>query len=1080
MEIKAYRARFVGKESLGVLSESDALLDVMLVKEEPGAYITDESIAFAVRTHDRGNAEQISMEGGYYQIAFKIVYEASELEAAGLQADDLKLILDKDHGNPLYHDRHADLWYQQTFFKPDGRPLTNNDIENDKRLRKKYAEELRYVDSIRTAGVFSVCLKSKRDAIIDSKKIYVLPSLIDTNGYKYMLDRLLSIHERLVVSADSAVGIGGRDAHELIHQFGNPQYDAELWQRLKPEIHAIMHMPAILQQKCYHKLPHYKLRRFDSRVMSSYIRSGGQWAEGVVYADDHDTQENRIIKHILQRFTSTVLPAQHKDKLEEAEIERQIIEELKKQFNPVALDWYKSAQQPIDVPFAEHEHQRISFSRGRFQNTGYQNGRKKRIYFKYKDNKVFEIRTNPLEKWNTEEGSMTIPDFTYYPLSDSKQPCGLCLTTEDFSTALEIILVFSRLYEAEKNTQQQRNQIDIAYCGSYSSTTKREYYGYGCGCDAKDVTIITIDGVISCRFSGDNLLRPKVSSLYELYREILNLNALKYMEKAPEMEIVEYVLSRRAYYSRMNSHVEAYNKAASAHSEIQSVLSDPWFTAITSVHRFHFQQTPLFLYNPHYRAIYNTLHEIIQHHPMIISNLDENLFGAHETTLIYEYWVFYGLLNRLLNLGFVFDGNTRQVASQLRNMFVDHLLHNLKPEGFAVCMHRDIVVFDDSGVPSGETAAIEIMVGYNCVFGDQKAPAKKQYDRYLTPDFFIRVTREDGYHWYFLDAKYEEYTEEMLYKRAEKGKRKNSISDVCYDKYTVRMQEKHFIDDFAEFHREVFPEYWKNEFMHKHSIEGAYLVIARYDKEQTEQITISDRLFGSSSHGILGQDERPMHRLGSIVLRPGKEDELTTLLELIFEYKEGCELIDTGTVEKRTNKDRKEVWDIHNNNSQITQIHTKRMISLRPKTLFSCWDSSNDHTALQGTHQINISPQLTKGKGEKYKFYITCSCGSRRYENYCICPKCRHEIIKHDKGNYHFRKSSQNKWNRWNYVCPHCGSDIDPSETEELNENNPNKDIDYSVHIDDSTREPPPLTEEEFAALIPPESPDYDNWGCSY
>lgn len=770
MDIKAYRVRFEGKESLGVPSKSDPLLDVMLVKEDPDAYITDESVTFAVSTHDRGDVAQASAEGGFFQIAFRIVYETSEIEIVGLKPDDLELVLDKDHENPLAFNPQVNLWYQQTFYKADGRPLTKNDIESDRKLKKKYAQELRFVDSITTAGIFSVYLKSKIDpsVVFCKRKVYVLPSLLNAEQYKHMLDRLLTIHERLVISAESAVGIGGRDAQQRIHQFGNPQYDAELWQRLKPDIQAIMHIPAILQEKSYCKLPYYKLRRFDSRVMRSFIRSGGQWAEGAIYTDNHDTQENRIIKRILQRFASTVLPSKRETRLEEAEIERRIFKELSDQFTPAALSWYKSALQQIIAPSVEREHQSVSYSQGRFQEAGYQNGRKKRIYFKYNPYiRKFEIRTNPPEKWNPKKGSMTIHDFTYYPLSDSEHPCSLCLTTEDFSTALEIILALSKLHEAEKNANLQQNKVAITYCGRYTLKTQSDYYGYGCGRDVTDVSVITIDDVTSCRYLGHDYHCPQVLSFFDLYKEILNSNALKFMAKVPEMEIVEFVLSRRAYYTKRNTRIDNANMAVSANSDIQNTLSDPWFAAIAPVHSLHFQQTPLFIYNTHYRSIYNALHEIIQLHPLLISDFEENLFGVHETTLIFEYWVFYELLNRFLNLGFVIDGNTQQVSMQIRNLFVEHLLHNSMPEGFAICMHRDIAKFDDSGMSSGEKDAIEIMVGFNCVFGDQNASVQRKYDKYLTPDFFIRVTREDGYHWYFLDAKYEKYTEEMLYKRAD-------------------------------------------------------------------------------------------------------------------------------------------------------------------------------------------------------------------------------------------------------------------------------------------------------------------------
>ncbi len=404
---------------------------------------------------------------------------------------------------------------------------------------------------------------------------------------------------------------------------------------------------------------------------------------------------------------------------------------------------------------------------------------------------------------------------------------------------------------------------------------------------------------------------------------------------------------------------------------------------------------------------------------------------------------------------------------QLRDLFVDHLLHNSIPEGFAICMHRNISKLDDSGVPSGKTAAIEILVGFNCVFGDQTAPVQRKYDKYLTPDYFIRVTREDGYHWYFLDAKYEKYTEEMLYKRAEKGKRKNSIGDVCVDKYICKMHDRKFVDEFADFHSKAFPTYWKSELLHNHYIEGSYLIIAHYQNEPNEQIATKDRLCGDLSRDIIS--ERPMHKYGSIVFRPGKEDEMTSLIQMIFEYKEGSQLVHCGNPVFGKGEASKR-QDIFFNDSDasntIAMIHVRQKISQRPLTLCACWDSSYEHDPIQSA-SITISPQLTKGL--RYKYYISCDCGARRYENYCVGRKCRREIVKHGSGNFHYRRSASGLgFNRWNYVCPFCGKDIDPMEDdadEDISEDGDRIKVLEQTEYD----EPPPLTDEEIMALVPPE-----------
>lgn len=207
------------------------------------------------------------------------------------------------------------------------------------------------------------------------------------------------------------------------------------------------------------------------------------------------------------------------------------------------------------------------------------------------------------------------------------------------------------------------------------------------------------------------------------------------------------------------------------------------------------------------------------------------------------------------------------------------------------------------------------------------------------------------------------------------------------------------------------------------------MIIARYQEEQDEQIATKDRLGGDLSRNIIG--ERPMHRFGSIVFRPGKEDELTSLLQMIFEYKEGSQLVHCGrpVFGKGDASNRLDIF--YNDSDQtntIAMIHVKQIITQRPLTLFACWDSSCEHQPISNG-SITISPQLTKGG--RYKYYVTCSCGARRYENYFVEPKCRREIIKHGSGNFHYRRTaSASGFNKWNYVCPFCGKDINPMEDE--------------------------------------------------
>lgn len=857
-----------------------------------------------------------------------------------------------------------------------------------------------------------------------------------------MLDRLLSIHERLVVQTNSSVGIGNRDSQKTIIKSGNPNNDAELWQKLKPEIQAIMRMPATLQQKQYQRLPQHKLRRFDSRVLQSYTHSGGQWAEGVVYEDDHNSHENRVIKCIMRKIATQLFPSQKKDLYIPAQIDDSIRNELLSQFNEKAVHWYDCAVKPcIQNSYPTNTNaNKISFNIGTYQEKSYQtqyqsgSSRKLRIFFRICDG-GFEIRTFPfkLQQRYYDPFKMIddIPGFSLYPFTKDNNPCGLWLQTKDLSVAYQIIDSLAKVYTDIENGDLKQQSIIIDYRGGNVSKIKNDKLPFKYRGGDRSVEIISLTDVSACTTSSngsDDHIR--ICSLYDFFSHIVSSSALVFMETTREIELVEFVESRRNYYHHLNSQREADNQSYSARQEIKTMLSNQWFELISDNGTSKIQPTPLFLYNRHYRAVYNTLHEIIQNHPMLASDFIDNLYGVHETALIYEYWVFYELLNRFLNLGFTINGNKDLVRNSVRNLFVNHLLGHSMPEQFTVCLQKHISTLDDSGNQSGNISTFEIMIGFNCVFGTQEAPARRQYDKYLTPDYFIRVTRDGGYHWYFLDAKYEEYTEAMLYDRAQKGKRKNSIGDVCYDKYINLITERHFINDFADYHCSIHPECWKREIIHNHTVEGAYLIVAKYHSEFDEQITTKDRLCGADSHGIT--NEKPLHKYGSIVFRPETENELTSLIQLIFEYKEGGERIQTGEAERKqinSKNGKKWIHDVfYNKRSQTTYIHAEKNITKKPITLHTCWDSSSDHTMIDGL-SVTTSPQLTKTG--KYKYYTLCSCGARRYENYCICKTCRHEIIKHDTGNYHHRKRSTNSWDKWNYVCPYCGSDIDSSEAEE-------------------------------------------------
>ena len=1001
MDISVFRSRFrpqrENEKSVGV--PFGRMIEVWPDEADPGFFETSD--IYSIETHDRGMAGQETLE--YYQIVFRVTDKEGYSDG-----EDFKLLIaDPINGeridNQLIYDEENDLWYQKTIFDNKGRPTRDT-----------------AVDSITIAGNFRVNLifhqGRKDEKIIQDIHILVMPSVISPDDYKIMLDDLLRVHERLVVKGSSAVGIGSYDKSRYNTIPGTPEYDLMLWERLKAEIKSIRNLPATLLQKTYKKMPQNKTRRFDNRVMSSYAASGGQWCEGAVYNDDHDIYENRIIKHVIRRMSTKLFAEESNEQILNDEDKESIIrEELSRQFGSEALGRYDGMRAaPVNNDTAGQDNTppvSTELSCGRRQSYRYQvasktgNERKKSIYFERSPQGSYTIRT-----FKPDRESGKVSDYSYYPFTmlrdNVEYYCGVSFTTVDMHAAFSIIISLAALFDAIERAAASRNETSLRSLKLYVESTSRplmqlkedKYY-----LEQDNARMILIDNVTSCRFDGRIV---NGGAEYDMYRDLISSSAFKYLknpgkEISEKADIVRFIeAQKRKYGLRSGITKEVKEKRRKACGEIAALLDDPWFVSVDDSFGAALQQTPLFIYNKNYRAVYNILHEIQQYHPSLTGSFEDNLYGVYETHSIYEYWVFCELLDRFLNLGFKTDAKAADLRMGLEKQLAGYINKHKKPEGFMICMYRDV---PKTLTDPGDVGSLEILLGFNCKIGEENARGR---DKYLLPDYFICVKREEEFHWYFLDAKYEEYnTEEQrsqfassLYQRAEGGHIKNSVPDVCYDKYIKKMEENAFIESFAESCAE------KGFFGDRpgtHVIKGAYLIVAKYAQEIEEEITKKDRLCGKSYHNMIGEDENsvPKHRLGSIVLRPDKRDELTTLLEMIFEYKEGSETLDSES--------RKEA-------------HLKCRTERRPFTLNVCWDSSSDHSGIDG--HMTIESQLTQ-RGA-YKYYISCNCGARRFESFC--GDCYSEIIKHDRGNYHMVKDDWNRvsMNRWNFYCPNCGNAI--------------------------------------------------------
>lgn len=417
-----------------------------------------------------------------------------------------------------------------------------------------------------------------------------------------------------------------------------------------------------------------------------------------------------------------------------------------------------------------------------------------------------------------------------------------------------------------------------------------------------------------------------------------------------QSEIRDFDKSMTLYYKKkndVNDKLRLYNQIR---NEILSVLKGKWFAQIGTIPNLGslIKATPKFYFNKYYNSIYKIMIQYLANHPLLTGDYENKIKGVKETWQIYEYWVLHEILNRFMNLNFKISYSNKSIREYLTKL----IQSNEVKDGFSISLERKIDAYNK----------VEVLFGYNCQIGKNNG--------YYKPDYFIRITHADSYHWYFLDAKYKNYHKNDV-ECSFSTNIEREIKNVAINKYIIGMMEKECLDK-------------------KDIIKGAYLItanIAGEDNNMDYPLSCYDRLYGSTSLDSMPSGK---HRYGAIKLTPSYGDELTTLLELIFEYKEAEAVTDFG----------KE--------------------SGRPVHLNLCWNSTFDHK--------NIEPPKIysyKTGGNNYKFKVSCQCGAERYETNCG-GSVKHILIKHRKNGYHHRYWNHIKL-RWDYQCPICGKHYDNS-----------------------------------------------------
>ncbi len=759
----------------------------------------------------------------YNQIAFKLELDNGD----SYKKEDLKLSINdsvradgKIKWNDLVEDNESSWWYQNTSYKTS--------VQNGNTV---YTPNRGDVDCITAAGVFRVFVKVKNtDKIIyTSPWIYVLPSGVTVNEYLVMLNDLISLHDAFVTRSNSAVGIG-----EAVD-------DLEEWvTRMKHVLGRIERNPAVNLEKCYTKTPVHKLHKFDSRVFRDYMRSGGAGKTASIdYTESLDVYENRVIKTFLER--------------------------LKNSYDSINT-YYKPEKAPkmtLSPPIASNTQQ------GRYKYLGttikdplceQTNLEKKtlKLFVSKKDpsklgkicfyhkNRFYKIFTNELN-----DLSNRTPDSPYVPFhKQGTVPSSWAIEyyTSNKEEALRFCTILCKLFTAS-NEQEDWMEVECAMRINNS-------YNY-----------VTAQGTYEI-ISGIPNTNNDYNSIYKIedaYSEQLKKNGYNFDIRDPdyEKEFLERSAKIRSDYN--NTCTQDCTKYNDAFEKAKLLLDySKWINGIPSESSLTFppSKTPKFARDYNYREIYDLMAKMVNTHYILSGHLDVNAFGVRDTHEIYEYWIFYKILSRLIELGFNPDkpesGEALAAETIQKNIFDQFVREGgISHKDFQIRLCKNI---------NGEY--LRIVFYYNHEFKNIHNEKKR------TPDYAIFFP--DNGHWYFFDAKYKKFSETH---------QKKEVRDVAAKKYVEDMECFSLIPKRPE---DPPPK-----------IMGSYLIVAEpcVSESTTDGLKMFSRLLDieyltNGETRLYGEELKSAvtdcgpHPIGMVQLTPGNETAFNALFKLIFEYKE--------------------------------------------------------------------------------------------------------------------------------------------------------------------------------------------------
>lgn len=799
--------------------------------------LSSDGQAYVVTTHDRGDHEG---PGPYYQIAFRIE------DPSPYSYDDLELRLDsaifRNKNGEINNDLVCNvdkrktpdnLWYQQSRYEYDKRTGRWRIVSDSKK-------KALVVDCITTSGVFRpvVLHKGKILSNISFPWVYVLPSSVSLQNYQDMLSDLINLHDSLIRNNSSTVGVGTITAIES--DTIRIRRELELTNELESTIRSIIAMPSELQGKQYLRMPIRKIHHYDSRVIREFIRHGSAGkALGVSYFENHDTYENRIIKHILKRIQSMYLLQKRRgitipDNLEIAVqneyLKRTAIKKAtKKSFHGVDKTFSFRYRPPIEgkVPLS------ISV-----------NG-----------NCVNMPRHAPFSSSGRHYIKMSLK-------AQSKAELMFYLSALDQTISLQTQNEFTiscTVLETRKTNTSGGNTIYELVIGDISSINGITFIK-----DTVDLTDYQYESDLRALCERNAYINCTGNFRFFIVPEKeISVGIAREEELHMKAEI-------RSDLVRQRENALAFDSLLEATSRLTNLLNDSWFSNISDLQELtNVRPSAKFQMNKYYKKAYQLITEMMADHSILSSDFDINAFGVIKTELVFEYWVFYRLLYQLQSIGFRLD-NQETLTDHYRS-FIQGNVTGTRPSGYVVIAKRKL-----------NSAEICIEIGYERTFqglDDQGNVLQR------TPDYYLCVKTNSGNHWYFIDAKYKCFSRDQKYK----VNYLQEIYDVSLSKYIADMGQ---IFDTSN-----------AQLGSAKDIRGSYIVMADVDDLPSELSETNRLFGGDESildsKSIKQWDKRvdpqlidissehlPCHRYGAIHLTPEHIDELQSLLELIFEYLE--------------------------------------------------------------------------------------------------------------------------------------------------------------------------------------------------